>query len=472
MMKKHAYCLALLPFLAIAPLHAQVPDDQLVAPTTPESVVEAATPASADNSDAGANFSDWVASFERQFQPIGIAEGGRSFFVGQAAVIGSPLDANFGRQLAMAYEQAMFDMRADFVMQNYGRLKAEAVRSLYEDSSSNRDDFPETELESAALSGGNRLTQLLDKALTVVDKKLDSQLIEQGVPVDEVQRISVDQKKTLYKNNLHKDIVKRAVHSMQGLVPVQTRIFTEDSANGKVVIVGVIAVRSDKTQQFARDISRKRPSLVTGNPRALNDLLPADSKGYLDEIGLRFTYDEQGRPMLLSYGRTSVAIAPDWSASRAFQARQNATQQAQSLAESSIVEFMNTNIQVEQTDSIGSVEEEQLERITYFDSGKKSDIEDTRKQISEAISTFAKSGRATAQGDLRGTSVVKRWEEKDENGVVHVGSVVAWTYAQLDNANAIDAQGRNRAATARQNAQGAAADQSRSSRVVNDKSDF
>lgn len=472
MMKKHAYRLALLSCLAVAPLHAQVPDDQLVTPTTPESVVEAATPASADNSTAGITFSDWVSEFERQFQPIGIAEGGRSFFVGQAAVIGSPLDAHFGRQLALAYEQAMFDMRADFVMQNYGRLKVESVRSQFQDDSSNRDDFPEAELD-VIQAGGSRLAQWLDKALqSLTEKNLDDQLIEDGVPAEEVQRMSVDQKKTLYKNNLHKNTVKRAVHSMQGLVPVQTRIFTEDSPNGKVVIVGVIAVRSDKTQQFARDISRKRPSLVTGNPRSLSDLLPADSKGYLDEIGLRFTYDEQGRPMLLSYGRTSVSIAPDWSPSRAFQARQNATQQAQSLAESSIVEFMNTNIQVEQTDSIGAVEEEQLERITYFDAGKKSDVEDTRRQISEAISTFTRSGRATAQGDLRGTTVVKRWEEKDENGVLHVGSVVAWTYGQLDNANAIDAQGRNQATTSKQNTPGTAVDQSRSSRMVNDKSDF
>src|SRR5690606_6483822 len=120
----------------------------------------------------------------------------------------------------------------------------------------------------------------------------------------------------------------------------------------------------------------------------------------------------------------------------AFQAKQNATQQAQALAESSIVEFMNTNIQAEQSDELGTVEEEQLARITHFDSGKKADMEDTRRQVSEAISLFTKSGKATAQGDLRGTSVVKRWEQKDENGVMHVGSVVTWTYGQLDNANA------------------------------------
>lgn len=457
---------------AAHPGHAQTPSATQVPPSTPEAMVDAATPAAAAIDEPVQSFEDWVAEFETQFQPVGVAAGGRSFFSGQAAVKGGPLDANFGRQLAMAYEQAMFDMRADFVMQTYGRLQTEAVRSLYDDSSSNRDDFPEAELDSASQAGGNRLTALLDKALTLVDKKLDSELIEQGVPAEDLQRISVEQKKTLYKDNLHKSITKRAVHSMQGLVPVQTRIFTQDGPNGKAVVVGVIAVRSEKTLQFARDISRKQPSLVTGTPRTLAELLPPDAEGYLDEIGLRFAYDEQGRPMLLAYGRTSVAVSPDWSASRAFQAKQNATQQAQALAESSIVEFMNTNIQAEQSDELGTVEEEQLARITHFDSGKKADVEDTRRQVSEAISIFTKSGKATAQGDLRGTSVVKRWEQKDEHGVMHVGSVVAWTYGQLDNANAMDAQGRKKAASAGGNTAGAVTDQSRASRRVNDSSDF
>ncbi|HUH87464.1 MAG TPA: hypothetical protein VL003_05360 [Pusillimonas sp.] len=469
-MRKSILWLALSAAIALNPAQAQPADVLAVTPGTPEAMVDAAT--SASGNAVAETFNDWVSKFEQQFQPMGVAAEGRSFFSGQAAVKGSAQDAAFGKQLAMAYEQAMFDMRADFVLQHYGRLKAQAIRSLYDDSSSNRDEFPEAELESAAKSGGSRLESLLDKALTVVEKKLDSTLIEQGVPADEIQRISVDQKKTLYKDNLHKSIVKRAFHSMQGLVPVQTRIFTEDSGNGKAVVVGVIAVRSEKTQQFARDISRKRPSLVTGSPRALNDLLPADNSGYLDEIGLRFMYDEQGRPMLLSYGRTSVAIAPDWSPSRAFQARQNAQQQAQALAESGIVEFMNTSIQVEESNEVGSVEEEQLERITQFDSGKKGDVQDTRSQVAEAISIFAKSGRATAQGDLRGTSVVKRWEAKDENGVQHVGSVVTWTYSQLHNANAIDAQGKNQQSVKAMGAPGPGVDQSRSSRMVNDRSDF
>lgn len=471
MMLKTSATLALAAWLALGTGHAQTPDNLAVVPNTPESVVEAATPASA-NADVD-NYDAWVARFSEQFQPIGEASGGRTFYEGKAFVNSTPLNANFGTQLAMAYEQAMFDMRADFIMQSYGRQASETIREIYQNDSDNRDSFPELELDKAAQEGGSRLEALLDKALTVAEKKMDSLLIEQGVPADEVRRMTLEQQKTVYKNNLHKTITTRAFGSMQGLVPVQTRIFTENTGNGVLVTVGVIGVRSQKTQQFALDMSRKQPTLVTGNPRTLAELLPATPEGYLDEIGLRFSYDEQGRPILLSYGRTSARISPDWSASRAAQSQQNAQRQAQTLAESSIIEFMNVSAQLEQTSEIGTAQEEQLRRITDFDSGKPSNVQEVRQQVAEAINTQTRSGRATAQGDLRGTSVVKRWQHKDDNGVLHVGTVVAWTYGQLENANAIDAMSRNQRPAAAPAAREAVVNpSSRASRPINDKSDF
>lgn len=475
-MKKAMLWLALSGPLLVSTAQAQALEPALTGPSaTSEEVLMAATAAAADDGFAALTFPQWVQEFEQEFQPMGVAQGGTTFFPGSAAVKASPLDRDFGRYLVMAYEQAVFDMRANFVMQTYGRMTAQTIRTLYEDSSTNRDEFPELELENALSGDGSRLSQLLDKALTVAEKKLDTLLVEQGVSPAELQPLTVPQRKELYKNNLTKTITKRAVSSMQGLVPVQTRIFTERGPNGTAVIVGVIAVQSEKTQQFARDISRKQPTLVTGKPRNLADLLPSDNPGYLDEIGLRFTYDEQGRPMLLSYGRTSVAPDPSWSPSRAFQARQNAQSQAQSLAESGIIEFMNVNIQVEESNTLSTQEEEVLERMTQVSADGSKDIQDTRTQIAEAISIFLRSGRAMAQGDLRGTSVLKNWEQEDENGVMHVGTVVGWTYGQLENANAIDARNRNQGGSGQPGAAAAnraIPDQSRTSRRINDKSDF
>lgn len=440
------------------------------APTS-EQVLVAAMPAATDDQIDAQTFQDWVEEFETKFKPMGDASNGVAFFSGQAAVRVSPLDPHFGQELALAYEKAMFDMRADFVMQTYGRMVTKSIREMYENSSSNKDNFDPIELEKAGDQGGGRLDALIDKALNLVDKSLDNALVEQGVPADEINKMSVEQRKTNYKNNFRKEIVKKAFRSMQGLVPVQTRIFTTQTPNGPSAIVGVIAVQSEKTRQFAVDMARKRPSSVKGEPKQLADILPAEKSKYLNEIGLRFTYDQAGQPMLVSYGRYALAVSPDWKPARVYQSTQNAMAMARTLAESSIVEFMNTNVQVSETVLAGSVDEELVTKITNFEAGKNAGEELQQSPIGDTLSSMLKEGRSTASGDLRGTTVVKRWQLNDtENDkIIHVGTVVTWTYSQLNNANAIDAQGRGK--TAQQPASPTSVPD-RASRTINKISDF
>lgn len=439
-----------------------------------EALLETATSADAMPDQPVQSHEDWLAGFEDQFgQVMGVAQDGRVFYSGFATIsTDSAADPHYGSQLALAYERAMFDMQADYILQNYGRLKVKTVRTLFEDQSSNRDAFDPVEFDKAAVAGGGRLEAMFDKALTLVDKKLDNALVEEGVPAEDIQKMSIEQKKELFKDNLNKQILKSAYQNMQGLVPVQTRIFPMEANGKKTMAVGIIAVQSEKTRQFAKDIARKRPTLVKGSPKALKDVLPAAKKGYLDEIGLRFTYDESGRPMLLAYGRTSVPMTPDWSASRAIRAKQNAQGIAQALAEANIVEFMNTNLKVSSSTDMGDVVEDLARQITEVNNGKPGEVQQTKEQIRETTQKFFKSGTATAAGDLRGTSILKRWDEKDANGVVHVGTVVGWTYGQLDNANAIDAPARGKADARQGAAQGSASNPARVSKSINSKDDF
>jgi hypothetical protein len=431
-----------------------------------ETLVSAAT-RPATQSTPTETYEDWVARFEKDFQRLGVVASGRTFYPGMAVVLGKPMDPNFGKQLALAYEMAMAEMRAEYVMSLYGKLKTTAVRELYEDQSSNADDFVPVELKTDQPLSAGRIEALLDKVLVVMDKRLDKELANQGVNADQIRRMSVEQKKTTYKNNFNKLIVKRAVGNMQGLVPVQTKIFLD--SNTKAVVVGVIAVQSEKTRQFAQDIARKRPTLVKGEPKKLEEILPKEKLGYLNEIGLRFTYDEEGRPMLISYGRSSINVNPDWSPSRAFQSIQNAKSIAKTLAEANIVEFMGTNVEVTETVNTGTQDEEILKRITDFENGSKSNQRDTRTRVAETISALIKNSRSTASGDLRGTSEITRWDVKDDNGLLHVGTVVSWTYGQLDNANAVDAQANP---TAPKKTDANSADPSRSSKPINKISDF
>jgi len=459
--------------LASTPVHAQEQQLAMGFVTTPETVLEQATPAAANVYEGPLTFDEWVDEFANKFQPVGQAQGGRTYYAGDASVRVGLLDPHFGQELALAYEKAMFDLRADFVMQNYGRLVSESVRDFYLNNSSNKDLFDPAELQQAGKAGGSRLDAILNKAITLVDKQLDNALIEQGVPAEQVQQQTIEQKRTNAKNNLTKEAVKSAFSNMQGLVPVQTRIFTVETDNGTLVTLGIIAVQSEKTRQFALDMARKRPTNVKGTPRTLSDLLPQDPSGYLNEIGLRFGYDQNGSPMLLSYGRSSVSVKPDWTPSEVFNATKGAKSIAQTLAEASIVEFMNTSVRVDETTLNASQEERLVSQLTHFENGTPVSVEPVREQIGETISTILKSGRSTAVGDLRGTAVVKRWEQKDENKILHLGTVVAWTYDQLANANAIDAQARGQKASGQASAAPATANPiNRGSKAINRPDDF
>ncbi len=454
---------------------AQAGDVSTPVAQAPEALLEKATPADAMPNVPTQSHNDWVAQFEQEFgQSTGRAMNGRVFYSGRATISAdSAADPHYGTQLALAYERAMFDLQADYILQNYGRLKSAAVRTIFDNQSSDKDAMDPVELNQALEAGGSKLEALLDKALMLADKKLDNALVEEGVPADDIQKMSVEQKKNLYKDNFNKKIIKSAYQNMQGLVPVKTRIAPAEANGKKTMEVGVIAVQSEKTRQFAKDIARKRPTLVKGSPKLLSDVLPASQAGYLNEIGLRYVYDESGQPMLLAYGRTSVPMDPNWSASRAMRAQQNAQSIAQAMAEANIVEFMNTNIQVSTSVEIGDINEEWAKQITDITNGKPGDVQQLKENISETTQAFFKSGKASAAGDLRGTSVLKRWEQKDDNGVVHVGTVVGWTYSQLNNANAIDAQNRGQANGSQAGAaSGGATDQARQSKTVNSKDDF
>jgi len=443
---------------------------------TPEKVVIAASDADADTGlSMSMSFEDWVEAFEKKFQAnIGQSKAGRLFFAGKASVRVGPMDPNYGKELPLAYERAIFDMQSEFVLQTFGKLQVSKRLELLNDSSTNKDQFPPLEIQKAQQEG--RLGTVFEKALTLMGKKLDAELVKQGVSQTAVSKMSIEQKKSTYKDNFTKEILRTAVRSMNGLVPVQTRIFTELTPNGKNYVVGIIAVQSEKTRQFAKDMALKRPTQVRGEAVDIAALLPEKKSEYLNELGLRYTYDEKGRPMLLSYGRWSVNVMPDWAPSRIGREKQNAYESARANAEATIVEFMNTNIEVSDQRISGSLVEEIAKKVTHFEDGNKKGYDKMQDQVSETIDKVLKSAKADASGDLRGTSSVKRWEEVDQNGVLHIGAVVTWSYDQLENANAIEQSNSPRNSSGATGATGAtdgsAKDESRSSRIINRKNDF
>ena len=415
------------------------------------------------------SLSSWVSDFENTVgAKIGEAINGRTFFTGKSSVRVGPLDPAYSKELTVAYEKALLDLQAKFILQTYGTMSTERILDFFENDSTNANLFEPVQLKKDIEQG--QLSRILDKTLSVIENKLDSQLEEQGVSPSEIKKMSITQKKSKFKDNFKKSMVKKAVQNISGLVPVQTKIITTKTKVGDAVEVGIIAVMSDKTRQFADDMARQRATNVKGSPKDLNDILPKDDKEYLNEFGLRYLYDKNGKPMLLSYGRWSV-VGKTENPSKYLRKIESAKEKARMFAEAAIGEFMKSNIQASQSVDIESISEEIATKVTEFENSVESGSNEGVDNIGETIDKSFTKIKASSKFKLRGTSQIKTWEKEDENGVLHVGSVVTWTFSQLDNANNI-ANGNVKKKEQSIETIKTVNPESKKSKLVNDANDF
>ena len=424
--------------------------------------------AEADSTLNRLSFSQWVKDFEKQFAPIGHPDpaSGRTFYKAKAVVRVSASHPGYAKELVLAYEKAMLDLQAAFILQNYGTLTTKRIAEYLSDDSENARQLDQKSPENVAPQRASGTKPDMDKLLATIDADVDRYLAQQGESPDKVSRLSAPQKKQLFRNNLIRETVKSAVQNMRGLVPVQTRLFSRSTSNGERTEIGIIAVQSDKTRQFAEDIRMQRTSMVKGQGKVIDAYLPQTDKELLNEFGFRFVYDESGHPMLISYGRWGVASEhPE--PSRHLMNVENAQKTAQTLAEAWIAEFAGSRLQVLDARTQGSVMEEIATRITHYENSAKIGTEEAVEDIGNTIDKTLRSIKSEAALSLKGTSEIKVWEEKDQAGQLHVGAIITWTAAQLANAQNVERTG-----TAAGNGNTPTAPENRGSRVVNSKDDF
>lgn len=424
--------------------------------------------AEADSALNRLSFSQWIRDFEKQFAPIGRPDpaSGRTFYKAKAVVRVPTNHPGYAKELVLAYEKAMLDLQAAFILQNYGTLTTKRISEYLSDDSENARQLDQTKPEKTPQQRSSGTKPDMDKLLAAIDADVDQYLARQGESPEKVSRLSVPQKKQLFRNNLIRETVKSAVQNMRGLVPVQTRLFTRSASNGERTEIGIIAVQSDKTRQFAEDIRMQRTSMVKGQGKIIDEYLPKTDKELLNEFGFRFVYDESGHPMLISYGRWGVSSEhPD--PTRHLMNVENAQKTAQTLAEAWIAEFAGTRLQVLDARTQGSVMEEIATRITHYENSAKIGTEDAVEDISNTIDKTLRSIKSDASMSLKGTSEIKVWEEKDQAGQLHVGAIITWTAAQLANAQNVERNG-----TTAGNVSGPTVPDARGSRVVNSKDDF
>ncbi|MEA1915933.1 MAG: hypothetical protein U9N42_00225 [Campylobacterota bacterium] len=175
--------------------------------------------------------------------------------------------------------------------------------------------------------------------------------------------------------------------------------------------------------------------------------------------------------MLLSYGRWAV-VGKTNNAARYERKIQNAKEKARMFAESYIGEFMTSNINASQSADIDSVSEEVAKKISAIENNKVANEQENREDLGETLDKSFKKLEKNSKFKLRGTSQVSTWEATDSNGMLHIGSVITWSYSQLENANNIVKSSHKKSKKVEKKPAKKASNVSRESRVVNTMDDF
>lgn len=403
----------------------------------------------------------------------GLSCEGRTLYAEQEPINVPPSDPNYPKQLTLAYDRAMMRMMAKQILLKYGTQVTQRVMSVMQDDSSNPMKWDDVKNQMKSGSGDvNKAEIILDKFLNVVEGRLDAELEKLGVPAEEVRRSSISQKKQLFKNNFRKETLQKAVGDMRGVVPVATHVFTVTRGGKQSAQLGVIAIESNNTRQFANDISRKRESAFRGTPNSLAQILPTKKEDYLNEIGLRFVYDEKGAPMLISYGRWAVTAKSD-NAARFEQYVIQAKESAFDMATTYVNEFASSSFVVDEKQVVESISETIAERISEFENKKLLGQDEFVREIEEVGLKKFKESKSTSKMSLRGVAEIRKWEFEDPvTKILHVGAVAVWSPQILANQNEAVRQISSGGRSPEPKAPDASVQENRVSRPVNRANDF
>lgn len=365
---------------------------------------------------------DFFKEFKNNYDiEFGDTQNGITFYSGSNLVSKGADDPDFSRALSIAYQRALLKVQAEYIKDNFGRQASQKLLDYERDESSNAREFED-------LPKGGTLKQIWDKVTRLAGAKLDKALQDLGVSAE---GLTEEQKKKIFQNKFMMDNLVKAAGSMKGLVTVQT--FVAQNEDGAYE-VGVIAVMSNKTVQIAEDMRLQRESLIKGKGgKPIKEYLPKNEKDFVNEYGTRLVYDENGSPMILSYGSWGFVPRSKDSIELSRQ-REHALKQATLQANAAIIEFINIAINTADTGNIGEELSTELTKTVNIQDGSDFIKEENFNNVLDKVKEYVKT---KSEGNLRGIRTLEDWAYTAENGARHVGVVRYYSFRNVENANEI-----------------------------------
>ena len=262
---------------------------------------------------------------------------GQLFYtIARARVRVDPSDPNWANFRNSAFDEAMLNAQAAYMLEQNKSVRAETLKHVKNDPAMPK--FKREELGSTSKFG-----ELLDKAIAVAGSKLDSMLEENGLDPNRFKALPKTKQKTLLFNAIEKRTYISAYAKLSGMTIVQT--FEACNSAGKHE-VAVAVVSSPKFKSWVTSILTNKGDLPA-NPRkvggpTVRELVGHDKAALFQQFGIRRVYDQDGYPVLISYGQSGNPYHGNDYDQRAEQ-RELAFDRADSNAQANFAFLLNAN---------------------------------------------------------------------------------------------------------------------------------
>jgi len=333
-----------------------------------------------------------------------------------ATVMAKPENREWGNFRVMAYKEALLKAQAKYVESLGVTITAESLQKLFDDKTK-MPSFSPKELRSSS-----KMVEVLNKLQAYAGGVLDKKLEELGVDSSEYNAAPPEKRALLFQKSVEEKTTSKARQSLAGVIPVKT--FEAYDANGNHV-VAVAIVASSRFRQFVDDVIKSKGDIVAEPERAASrtimEQFRSNKPALLDEFGIRRIYDEQGYPVLVSFGQSSNPYR-----GKDFQVR--ADNRDISFASAKSQAYANFAYLFKSTGSSTDSNSQKSSRTTIGTAKAEQDgVTNTEESALNFIKTIDKEIKARGNvKNLTGTKELFRWTAKhpihghEINGVVYI----------------------------------------------------
>ena len=312
------------------------------------------------------------------------------------------------------------NVQAKFILKRQSELSAEIVTEEYNAEPAS------AELQFNDSDRSNEWVRIGDKALRLIEAKLDNALREEGVSDAEIKGATREKRVDLFRESIARRTSRRAFGAAAGVIPVKS--FEAVDCDGRVS-VSIMAVHSKKNREFVQAIldgesMKPDASRAASKPFELSVEAEIDDGSIVYEWGIRKFYDSTGLPLLASYGHWGY-VPQEGMAKANERRRRSALNQADAGAFEQLTLFLDS-----QANFLNEISREEFSnsfvKVTQTTEGTTR----TEEDVSEIVERSTERFRSRGSVRLTGLSDPIHWDiayPHDRAQANVVGSVVYWS---------------------------------------------